>query len=178
MRRIYMLLATAALATQVLSLSAGSLAALADEREGCTGFSWSLDAELDLMTAPAESLKMGAEVQGVPDRAVEIALSPTATTTLPFEPGIKPAAIPPSSFSGWLRVADVPAGTYQVTINHDAWIDAVQGDVLIGSAGFTGSRNCKVLHKSVRYNLQAGPVIILLSGVTHETVKVTLRRAD
>lgn len=171
-------LSIAATAACLLTAPLGWTTARADDRAGCTGFFWPLDAELELMAGPAETVTNGVLVPGLLDKTVEVTLLPTASTTLPFKPGIKPKAIPPSSFSGWIEIANVPAaGIYQIIINHNGWIDAAQDGVVLESAGFTGSPNCKILHKSVRYQLAAGPMTLQLTGVPAEKVKVTFRRA-
>lgn len=176
--RLYIAVA-AALGLQVVMSALSSHDARADERTGCQGFSWPLEVELGLMSASSAAVENDAEVAPPSDQAVQMSLTPAASTTLPFKPGVKARAIPQGSFSGWIRIANVPAaGTYQITISHDGWIDAAQGGELLESTGFTGSRGCKILHKSVRYALDPGPLTIQLSGVPVDKVKLTLRRAD
>lgn len=170
---------TTMLAAPLLFLAVAAMPASAEEFPGCTNFSWSLEKELSQMTAKAEPVANGAEIAAPADAAVELSLVPADSVKLPFEAGIKSKAVPPASFSGWFRIDNIPKdGSYQVSISGHGWIDVVQNDEVLESTAFTGNRDCKIVRKSVRYQLKTGPVVIQLSGLPEKTVKVIVSPAN
>jgi hypothetical protein len=149
--------------------------ALAD----CTGFKWPLDTELAWFAAGGDvAAKSGDELADVPAKAIAVTLKPSKTVTLPVSAGVKDAAVGSDTFSGWVSFpAGVKPGLYQVTISADAWIDVVQNGALVHSKGFTGRRECDVVHKSVRYEIAPGPVSIQITGAPSEKVRLTVNEA-
>lgn len=152
----------------------------AQDAGGCSGFSWPLEAEVKAMSGPAKATAAH-EAKGVvlAEQPIGMALKPSKTVTLPVPTEIKRQAIGADTFSGWIELAGVPSpGLYQVSLSVDAWIDLVQGGSRLQSSGFTGRRECAALRKSVRFDIGAGPVIIQLTGVPTEAVKVLITRAS
>ena len=158
----------------------GAMAIPAAAQEGCTGFGWPMGTEIAWMTsADSEAIESGAKMPGLAAKAIDLKLKPSKEVTLPVKPGMKKQAIAASSYSGWFEIASLPkGGRYQVTLSHEGWIDAVQKGELVESHGFTGKKGCKAVHKSVRYELGAGPVTIQISGAPAETVKVAIREVN
>ncbi len=145
----------------------------------CTGFKWPLDTELAWFNAGNDvAAKSGDELAEVPAKAVALKLLPAKTVKMPVAPGVKEEVVGPDQFSGWITFpAGVKPGLYQVTLSTDGWIDVVQNGAIARSKGFTGRRECKVFHKSVRYEVGAGPVSIQITGAPAETVRLTLNEA-
>ncbi len=158
----------------------GAMAIPAAAQEECTGFGWPMGTEIAWMTSTdSESIESGAKMPGLAAKAIDLKLKPSKEVTLPVKSGMKKQGIAPESYSGWFEIASLPkGGLYQVTLSHEGWIDAVQKGELVESHGFTGKKGCKAVHKSVRYELGAGPVTIQISGAPAETVKVAIREVN
>ncbi len=165
----------------LLPIAALTAAALpgAARAETCTGFQWSVAAELSWIAAPdAEAVQTGGKIASIPDKAVELTLEPSPSAKLPMTPGIKKQAIPKDSFSGWFTIVDVAPGRYQITIPNHSWIDVVQNNELVSSTAFSGDKTCKGLRKSVQYELGAGPAIVQISGAPNKSMKLTIHAAE
>jgi hypothetical protein len=164
-----------AVALGFASASLFATTALAD----CTGFKWPLDTELAWFAAGGDvAAKNGDELAEVPAKAIALTLKPSKSVKLPVAAGVKEGAVGSDTFSGWVSFpAGVKPGLYQVTISADAWIDLVQNGALVHSKGFTGRRECDVLHKSVRYEIGPGPVSIQITGAPSEKVRLTVNAA-
>ncbi len=76
----------------------------------------------------------------------------------------------PDSFGGLLEIDSIEPGLYQITLSDEAWIDVIQNDAFLKSAAHSGRRDCAEVHKSVRFQLGKGPVIVQLSGVAKDTI--------
>ena len=151
----------------------------ADERLACQNFSWPLQEEIVLMQQVAAPIESAATLPAIPPTAIELVLKPTASAELPFKSGIKAKALATQSHSGWLHFGSLPgAGTYNISISLDGWIDAIQDGTLLESTGFTGSRDCSLLRKSVRYQAVSQPLTIQVSGVGADKIKLTVRRVE
>lgn len=170
------LLTTLALAV-TLAFTSGASAA---DQPGCTGFKWPLDTELAWMAASDDvSVESGAEISAAPAKAISLTLQPSKSVTMPVSPGVKKQAIGADSFSGWLTLAGVEKpGLYQVSLSAEAWIDAAQNGALVRSSAFTGQKDCKVIHKSVRFEIGAGPVTLQISGAPAQKVRLAIRPAN
>lgn len=152
----------------------------AAEDAGCTGFTWPLDTELAwVAAADGVSLQSGAELPSPPSKAITLALQPAKSVTLPVTPGVKKQAVGGNTFSGWLTLAGVAKpGLHQISLSHEGWIDVVQNGALVQSSAFTGGKECAAIHKSVRFEIGAGPVTVQVSGAPAQTVKLTIREAN
>ncbi len=157
----------------------GALAIPAAAQEGCTSFGWPMATEVAWMTAAdSQAIETGAKMPGIAAKAIELKLKPSKDVTLPVKSGKKKQGIAPDSYSGWFEIALPKAGLYQLSLSHEGWFDAAQNGELVQSKGFTGRRDCKAVHKSVRFELGASPVIVQISGAPAETVKVTIREVN
>jgi hypothetical protein len=150
------------------------------EDQGCSGFTWPLDTELSWMAAPdGVSLASGAELPSPPAKAITLALEPAKSVTMPVPPGVKKQAVGGDTFSGWLTLGGVAKpGLYQISLSHEGWIDVVQNGALVKSSAFTGRKECAPIHKSVRFEIGAGPVTVQISGAPAQTVKLAIREAN
>jgi len=145
---------------------------------GCDKFAWSLTRERALFAAADKRpLAAGAELTAIPKDAIVLSLQPAAQATFVLPPERK--AKSENWFGGGLRLpAPEKPGSYQVTLSQEAWIDVVQDGRYARSIGSTGRGDCSGLRKSVRFELNATPFVIQLSGVATETVNVAISRAD
>ena len=86
---------------------------------------------------------------------------------------------PPGSFGAVVKLPPIAvAGTYQVTLSDDAWIDMLQGGREVRSAAFSGAKDCPGIRKSVRFPLQVGDATVQISGSASDSVKMELLPAD
>lgn len=161
-------------------LGAMCVAGSAQAQDACSGFKWPVQTEMAWVTSSdAEAVKSGGDIAALPARAIELKLEPSPDAKLPVASGIKKQAVAPGSFSGWFTLAGVPKpGVYQVSLSHHGWIDLAQNGELIQSTAFTGSKDCKTLRKSVRFEIGAGPVVVQVVGVDVDTIRVTVHEAD
>jgi hypothetical protein len=63
-------------------------------------------------------------------------------------------------------------------LSDEAWIDVIQDGHYARSIGSTGRSDCPGLRKSVRFELNASPFVVQLSGVTTEMIAVAVGRND
>jgi hypothetical protein len=145
---------------------------------GCDKFAWSLTRERALFAAADKRpLTAGAELAAIPKEAIVLSLQPAAQATFVLPPERKPKS--DNWFGGGLRLpAPEKPGSYQVTLSQEAWIDIVQDGRYARSIGSSGRGDCSGLRKSVRFELNATPFFVQLSGVATETVNVAISRAD
>jgi hypothetical protein len=146
-------------------------------QDGCDKFKWKLDRELALFTSPAAAKTAnGTGVSGLPVTALDLKLEPAASTKMAMPPERAPKQ--PNTFSGFVRFAGAPqATTVLVTLSAEAWVDMVQGEKYVKSAAFSGVHDCATMRKSVKFELAPGPFAVQLSGVTADTIKMTVTPA-
>lgn len=150
--------------------------ALAD----CSGFKWPLDTELAWLAAGDDvAVKTAGEIPEAPAKAITLSLVPSRSVKQPVAPGVKEQAVGADTFSGWFTVpAGVKPGLYQISISARAWLDVVQGGVLVPSKGFSGRQECEAISKSVRFEIGPGPVTVQISGAPGQTIRLTLNAAE
>ena len=161
------------------ALGLGSSVAAADQ-PGCSGFNWPLDTELAWMAASDDvPLQTGAEISAPPAKAITLTLQPAKSVAMPVTPGIKKQAVGADTFSGWLTLSGVEKpGLYQITLSTGAWVDVAQNGALVRSRAFTGQKDCKAIHKSVRFEIGTGPVTVQISGAPEQKVRLAIRAAN
>jgi hypothetical protein len=166
--------------TIALGLGLGSCVAAAADEPGCSAFNWPLDTELAWMASSDDvALQSGAEFAAPPAKAITLSLQPAKSVTMPVTPGVKKQAVGGDTFSGWLTLAGVEKpGLYQVSLSVGAWIDVVQNGALVRSNAFTGDKDCKAIHKSVRFEIGSGPVTVQISGAPAQKVRLAIRPAN
>ncbi|PZA13573.1 hypothetical protein DNX69_04225 [Rhodopseudomonas palustris] len=147
--------------------------ALAAEPNGCAAFKWPVDRERASLTASDRMQSAsGQTLDALPNRTIVLSLKPAADASLPKPPERSSA---PGRFAGFIRIKQVSeAGTYTVALSTAAWVDAVQGDQPLKPSGFRGATNCDGVRKLVRYQLSAGELLLQISGVSAETIALTI----
>lgn len=163
----------------IAALMSAAIGTAARAEENCGGFKWPVDTEFAWMKAQdTQAVSVGGKLAEVPAKAIELKLDLTSAVKFPVAPGIKKQAMAPNSHSGWFTIEKIATpGLYQVSLSQHAWIDIVQNGELIQSTAFTGSKGCKALGKSVRFEIGVGPAVVQVGGVDGDTVKVTIRAA-
>lgn len=150
-----------------------ALAAPSFADDGCGKFAWPLVQERQQLAAtPTMDAKAGDKLSGLPRTAVVLHLDPAADAKFALSPerGSKAA----NGFGGALTLpAPAKPGIYQVTLSEEAWIDLVQDGRYAHSVGSTGRSDCPGVRKSVRFELEAAPFVLQVSGVTSERIVLT-----
>jgi hypothetical protein len=158
----------------VVGLSLFSVVARAEDAGGCGAFKWSVARELAWFAGSPKSAASGDELT-LAENAFTIALKPTeaAGFVLPPERAPKPA-----TFGATLKTSIDKAGSYQFSLSRKAWIDVIQNGARLKSSAFSGKETCPALHKSVRFDLAAGPVVVEISDAESESIGLAIAPAQ
>ena len=137
------------------------LALVTPARADCDHFKWPLARERAWFAAAPEPLDAGAEI-GPADQAYALTLKPGDVAGYVLPPK-KPVG---GTFGAVVRLKAIPRpGLYQVTLSREAWIDLIQSGVSARSRNVSRQNDCDGVRKSVRFELEAGPAILQISGV-------------
>jgi len=146
--------------------------AWAAEPAGCGNFKWPVTKERALLTTPdLPNLKSGIDVPTLPPFAAAFTLKPAAAAALPKLPE---RAQKPNTFAGYLRLGQIPAGTYAISVSDYAWIDVVQDGNFLKPTAFSGATGCQGIRKTMKFDLAAGPVTVQIGGVAADTIKIAV----
>ena len=157
-----------------LALLAGVAAgpAAAQDASGCAKFKWPVDRERSAFGTPGlQVVEQGKPLPGIMDPAI-VKLKPVAEASFEHPPGHKPKD---GTFGAAFKTPPIAvAGTYQITLSDEAWIDVIQDGHELRSSAFSGERDCPNVRKSVRFLLQAGQATVQISGAAADSIKVDL----
>lgn len=143
--------------------------AFAQEPVGCDKFKWPLESERAAI-AGATAVASGDEI--APAAAAKVTLAPIADAKLPQEPTRKPKD---GTFAGFVRVAALPkAGVYKVTMSKGGWIDVFQDGREVKSGAFSGATGCEGVRKSVKFDLKAAPILLVVTGAPDQEIGVVV----
>ena len=164
-----------ALLAALALLTGGASGALAEDAGGCDAFKWSVARERSAFATPGlQTIEPGKPLPGIMDPAV-VSLKPVAEAGFVRPPGRKPKD---GTFGAVLKAPPIAvAGTYQITLSDDAWIDVIQDGREVRSSAVSAGAGCPV-RKSVRFALRAGDATIEISGSAANSVKVEVLPAD
>jgi hypothetical protein len=147
--------------------------AMAQEKPACEQFDWSIKREQALFSAPnlktaASGTKLGAPL----DNGAALQLLPNSAVSFVLAPARQPKA---SDSFGGVITADVPkAGSYQVSLSAEAWIDVIQDGKSLDSTAHSGKRGCADIRKSVRFDMKPGTATIQISGAPANAIKLAV----
>jgi len=150
--------------------------ATAEDAPACESFAWSVARERAAFKAP--DLPALASGWALPNSAGAslLTLKPAAEIVLPV-PSEK--AMKPDTFAGFVTATVAAAGTYQVTLSNEAWIDVSQdGRSTLKPVAHSGKAGCPEVRKSVRFALDVGAVTIEISRASSPQIKLDLLRAE
>ncbi|RYB05038.1 hypothetical protein [Lichenibacterium ramalinae] len=150
------------------ALPAGTAAA--QDASGCAKFKWPVDRERSAFGTPGlQVVEPGKPLPGIMDPAI-VKLKPVADAGFERPPGRKPKG---GTFGAAFRTPPVAvAGTYQITLSDEAWIDVIQDGRELRSSASSGQRDCPNVRKSVRFVLAAGQATVQISGAAADSIKV------
>jgi hypothetical protein len=149
---------------------AGATTALAD----CDHFKWPLEREKAWFAQAPKPIEAGAEI-ALAEQAFQLGLKPSeaAGYLLPLK---KPAAA--GTYGGVVKVAAIAkAGTYEVTLSREAWVDVIQNQARAKSLNVSRQRDCETIRKSIKFERKTGPAALQISGVDSASIVVSLAAA-
>jgi hypothetical protein len=157
-----------AVAATMLALSP----ALAADPVGCEQFKWPVTKERALLTTPdLPNINSGVDAPTLPPLAATLALKPAADAGLPKPPQ---RAQKPDTFAGYLRLGQIPAGTYAISVSDYAWIDVLQDGNYLKPTDSSGVSGCNGIRKILKFDLAAGLTTVQISGVVTKTIKLAV----
>jgi hypothetical protein len=159
----------AGLALAALIAARPGLAA-ADEPLGCGGFKWPIEHERAALAAAGKPAIANGGALAY-DHAVTLKLAPLAAAGLPHTPERAPKSA--QSFAGHFTLAaPAKAGTFQITLASEGWIDVIDNGAFVHPKGFSGAVACEGARKSVKFDLPARPLDLQLSGIKDAEIAV------
>ena len=146
----------------------------AKDNPACEQFDWSIKRELELFRDPSlEMVFSGATLGSIPDKGLVLELQPHVTVDYVLAPGGEPKS--DDTFAGLLFIKNVvQAGTYEVTLSGDAWIDLIQDGKAQALSAETINSNCSDARKSMRFRLEPGPLTVQVSGASALLIKLAI----
>ena len=155
----------------------GERPGFADDRPPCERFDWPLQIERGwLDAAPNDETANGTALGAPPDHAITLALKPAADAMLPTPPSRAPKSA--DTNSGYVSFNIPVAGTWQVTISGEGWLDAVVDGASVPASAHTGNRECATVRKSLRFILPIGKVILEISNASAPATRLAIRRIE
>lgn len=150
--------------------------ATAEDIPVCADFAWSVARERAAFGAPdLPALTSGSALPGN-STVGQLTLKPVAEIALPVRTDKE---MRPGTFAGFVTATVPAAGTYQVTLSNEAWIDVSQdGRSTLKPAAHSGKAGCPDVRKSVRFALDVGPVTVEISRASGPQIKLGLLKAE
>jgi len=160
------------LAAAVLIAMLGLAPASAAGLSGCENFKWQVTRERALLTTPdLPTWKSGVDAPTLPPLAAKLALQPPAAAGLP-----KPSerTRKPGTFAGFLRLGQIPAGTYTVSVSNYAWIDVLQNGSSLKPMDISEASGCDGIERVLKFDLAAGATTIQVSSVAADAIRLAI----
>lgn len=130
-----------------------------------------MDRELTSFAADLPPIHSGAAAPGIVT-GINLLLQPQDEVTYMAPPARKPKSAP--AFGAEITATVLKAGTYQVTLSADAWVDVAQGGTTLKSTDFSGKMGCSAVRKSVKFKLAQGPLTIAVSDSPVNSLKIEM----
>lgn len=148
--------------------------AAARQAAACDQFAWPIGQERNLFEAPSLlHLRSGETLKLASAQAAAIDLKGMDEVRWTRQPERAPKK--PDTHGGVLGIESVSKpGLYQITLSDEAWIDVVQNGAFVKSSAHSGKQGCPGVRKSVRFELDRGPLIVQISGAEAGTIKFSI----
>ena len=150
------------------ALLTGLLVAATPALADCDAFKWSVAKDKDALAAAKPLAGDAAVGQGY-----ELPLTPGLA--LPVKPEREPKA---GTSAAVVTLPKLEAGTYQITLSDEAWIDVAQNGALVKSSAFSGNKDCPGVRKSVRFPLSAGAATVEISNASTASIRLAVEPAN
>jgi hypothetical protein len=156
-----------------LTMLGTSAAWAAEEPGGCDKFKWNIDREKAALTAPDRAkLASGGELAALPSTGMTLALRPPAEAKLPSPPERAPKE---GTFAGFAAFKGAPKpGLYTVSLSAGGWVDIVQDGHFLKPKGFSGATDCDGIRKTMKYEIEAKPFVLQISGTKEDSVSIAI----
>jgi len=160
--------------------AAGTGAEEAAMPTGCAAFKWPLDKEREAFAGPGlEIAASGAARGALKEQAFALTLVPQSEVPFTLPPPQRKRDSEKPRFGGIVAfAAPEKAGTYQVTLSGQGWIDFVQQGASLKAADHSGVKDCPGLRKSVRFKVTDAPVVLQISGAPAQNIKIAIRPVE
>jgi hypothetical protein len=145
----------------------------AEEPSGCDKFKWDIARERAALTAPDRpKLASGGELAALPSTGVMLGLHPPAEARLPSPPERAPKE---GTFAGFANFSGAPkAGIYTVSLSAGAWVDLVQDGHFLKPKAFSGATDCDGIRKTMKYEIEAKPFLVQVSGAREDAISLAI----
>src|SRR5271156_1764469 len=154
-------------------LLAAAPALAAEEPSGCDKFKWPIEHERAALTAPDRiKLASGGEIAALPSPGMPLALHAPADAKLPTPPERAPKE---GTFAGFANFKSAPkAGIYTISLSAGGWVDVVQDGHFLKPKAFSGATDCDGIRKTMKYEIEAKPFVLQISGTKEDSVSVAI----
>jgi hypothetical protein len=145
----------------------------AEEPSGCDKFKWPIEHERAALTAPDRiKLASGGELAALPSTGMTLALHAPADAKLPTPPERAPKE---GTYAGFANFKSAPkAGVYTVSLSAGGWVDVVQDGHFLKPKAFSGATDCDGIRKTMKYEIEAKPFVLQISGTKDDSVSVAI----
>jgi len=145
----------------------------AEEPSGCDKFKWPVERERAVLTAPDRvRLASGIELSSLPSTGIILALGATAEAKLPSPPERAPKE---GTYAGFASIKAAPkAGLYTISLSTGGWVDVVQDGHFLKPKAFSGATDCDGIRKTMKYQLEAKPFVLQVSGTKEDSVSIAI----
>lgn len=148
-----------------------STLAWAEEPVGCDKFKWPVDREMAALRTPnLKEVNSGTKVSAIPFVGT-VLLAPSTSADLLTAPERSPKT---DTFSGYLEITGLKAGTYSISLADAAWVDVVEDSKFLKAKAHSGVQGCEGIRKVVQFELKADPLIIQISGAPTQRLNVAI----
>ena len=156
-----------------LLLLSAAPAFAAEEPSGCDKFKWPIEHERAALTAPDRiKLASGGELAALPTTGITLGLQTAAEAKLPTPPERAPKE---GTFAGFANFKSAPkAGVYTVSLSAGGWVDVVQDGHFLKPKAFSGATDCDGIRKTMKYEIEAKPFVLQISGTKDDSVSVAI----
>jgi len=145
--------------------------ASAQEPVGCDKFKWPVEKEMTALRAPhLQEVNSSTKLSTVPFVGT-VVLVPSNTANLPKAPERTPKD---DTFSGYLAITGIAAGTYSISLFDAAWVDVVQADRFLKAKAHSGVQGCQGIRKVLQFEVRADPLIIQVSGASTSRLNLSI----
>jgi hypothetical protein len=162
-----------ALVLATLALLGNASAWAAEGPSGCDKFKWPIERARAALTAPDRmKLLSGGDVAALPSTGITLALRAPAEAKLPTPPERAPKD---GTFAGFANFKAAPkAGLYSISLSAEGWIDVVQVGHFLKPKAHSSAADCDGIRKTVKFDLEAKPFVVQVSGINEDSVSVAI----
>ena len=108
----------------------------------------------------------------LPSTGMILSLVKPADAKLPAPPERAPKD---GTFAGFTSFKAAPkAGIYTISLSAGAWVDVSQDGHFLKPKAFSGATDCDGIRKTMKYELEAKPFVLQISGIREDSVSIAI----